>query len=168
MQILGQNFKAIGIETKINLMTQTQWFDQAYKGTLPGTWGQLHWVNTYDTPYDYFFGILSQESYVPLGTNVSLTNSTNYERYMNPQASALLKQFRQTSDSAQQTKLMHQVEALWLKDLPMIPVVYSADWSTYSTKNFTGWPTNTNRYTSSSVNDTWARLKVWTSLKPVQ
>jgi peptide/nickel transport system substrate-binding protein len=167
MQILAQNFKAIGIDTKINLMTQPQWFDQAYKGTLPGPWGQLHWVNTTDTPYDYFFGIVSQESYTPIGVNVSLTNSTNYERYFSPQASALLKQFRQTSDHAQQLKLMHQVEALWLQDLPMIPVVYSADWSTYSTLHFTGWPTNANRYTSSSVNDTWARLKVWTSLKPV-
>jgi peptide/nickel transport system substrate-binding protein len=166
MQIIAKNMKAIGIEAKVNLMTQPQWFDEVYKGTAPGGNAHLHWVTTTDTPYDYFFGFMSQESYAPIGTNASLTGQTNYERYVSPQATDLLKQYRQTSDTATQHKLMNQVEAIFLKDLPLIPVVYSADWSTYSTLHFTGWPTNTNRYTSSSVNDTWARLKVWSMLRP--
>ena len=167
MQILAQNFKAIGIETKINLMTQPQWFDQSGKGTLPGGDGQFHWVQTRNTPYDYFYGFMSQESFAPIGTDATLIGQDNYERYVSPQATALLKQFRETSDSAQQHKLMNQIEAIFLQDLPMIPVVYSADWSTYSTLHFTGWPTNADRYTSSSVNDTYMRLKVWTTIKPV-
>jgi peptide/nickel transport system substrate-binding protein len=167
-QILQQNFKAIGIDFKINLMTQPQWFDQTGKGTLPGGNGQFHWVNTTNTPYDYFEGFMSQESFTPVGTDATLTGTDNFERYMSPQASALLKQFRETSDTALQHKLMNQVEAIFLQDLPIIPVVYSADWSTYSTLHFTGWPTNANRYTSSSVNDVSMRLKVWTSLKPVK
>jgi peptide/nickel transport system substrate-binding protein len=167
MQIIQQEMKAIGIDASVNLMTQPVWFDQAYKGTAPGGNVQLHWVNTTATPYDYFYGIMSQESYAPIGVNASLNGGTNYERYVSPQATALFTQFSQTSDLALQHQLMNQVEAIWLKDLPMIPLVYSADWSTYSTLHFTGWPTNANRYTSSSVNDTWARLLVWSRLKPV-
>jgi len=171
MQIIAKNLTAIGIQTKINLMTQPDWFDQADKGTLPGNWAQLHWVTTTDTPYDYFQDIFSQESFVPIGTDVSLTGSTNYERFVDQDASAALTSFRETSDLATQQKLMYQVEKDWLNDLPMIPLVYSADWSTYSTLHFTGWPTgpltSDTRYTSSSINDTWARLKVWTTLKPV-
>jgi peptide/nickel transport system substrate-binding protein len=168
MQIIQKNLKAIGINASINMMTQTAWFDESQKGTLPGGNGQLHWVITTDTPYNYFEGFMSQESFAPIGTDATLSGNDNYERYVSPEASALLQQFRQTSDAALQHKLMNQVEAIFLKDLPIIPVVYSADWSTYSTLHFTGWPTNKDRYTSSSVNDTWARLKVWTSLKPVQ
>jgi peptide/nickel transport system substrate-binding protein len=167
MQIIAKELGAIGIDAKVNLMQQPQWFDAANKGTLPGGDAHLHWVNSGSTPYDYFFGVESQEAYAPTGTDASLTGQTNWERFVSPQATALLKQFRQTTDAALQQKLIHQIEAQWLNDLPMIPLVYGADWSTYSTKHFTGWPTKANRYTSSSVNDGWARLKVWTSLKPV-
>ena len=167
MQILQGDLKAIGVNASINLMTQPAWFDQTGKGTLPGGDGQYHWVNTTSTPYDYFEGFMSQESFTPVGTDATLTGTDNFERYESLQASALLKQFRETSDLALQHKLMNQVEAIFLQDLPIIPVVYSADWSTYSTLHFTGWPTPANPYTSSSINDTWARLKVWTSLKPV-
>lgn len=167
MQIMEQELKAIGIDAKVNLMTQPLWFDQIYKGTGPGGNAHMHWVTTNSTPYDYFFGIISQESYTPIGVDASLNGQTNYERYVSPQATALLKQFRQTTDTALQHKLIAQVEAIWLQDLPMIPLVYSADWSTYSTRHFTGWPTNANRYTSSSVNDTWTRIYLWSQLKPL-
>jgi peptide/nickel transport system substrate-binding protein len=168
MQILQGDLKAIGIDASINLMTQPAWFDGTGKGTLPGGDAQFHWVNTTNTPYDYLFGFMSQESFTPVGTDATLNGQDNFERYVSTDATALLKQFRETSDAAKQHKLMNQVEAIFLKDLPIIPVVYSADWSTYSTLHFTGWPTNDNRYTSSSVNDVSMRLKVWTSLKPVQ
>ena len=167
MQIMEQELKAIGIDAKVNLMTQPLWFDQIYKGTGPGGNVHMHWVTTNTTPYDYFFGIVSQESFTPIGVDASLNGQTNYERYVSPQATALLKQFRQTTDTALQHKLINQVEAIWLQDLPMIPLVYSADWSTYSTRHFTGWPTNANRYTSSSVNDTWTRIYLWSQLKPL-
>jgi peptide/nickel transport system substrate-binding protein len=168
MQIIQKDLKAIGIDATVNLMTAPAWTSGANDGTLPGADGQLHWTNSGQTPYNYFEGFMSQESFTPIGTDATLGGQDNYERYVNSQASALLDQFRQTSDAATQHKLMDQVEAIFLQDLPMIPVVYSADWSTYSTLHFTGWPTSANRYTSSSVNDDWARLKVWTSLKPVQ
>ena len=167
MQIMEQELKAIGIDAKVNLMTQPLWFDQIDKGTGPGGNVHMHWVTTNSTPYDYFFGIVSQESFTPIGVDATLNGQGNYERYVSPQATALLKQFRQTTDTALQHKLIAQVEAIWLQDLPMIPLVYSADWSTYSTRHFTGWPTNANRYTSSSVNDTWTRIYLWSQLKPL-
>ena len=39
-----------------------------------------------------------------------------------------------------------QLEKLWLQDLPIIPVVIGARWSTYSTKYFHGFPTKPNFY----------------------
>lgn len=166
MQIIQRDLKAVGVNATINLMQQPQWFDQTGKGTLPGGNGQLHWTNAGVTPYEYFFGFMSQQSYAPIGTDATLSGQDNFERYYSPQATSLLTQFSQTTDSAQQHKLMYQVEAIFLKDFPMIPLIYSADWSTYSTLHFTGWPTHADRYTSSSVNDTWARLLVWSRLKP--
>ena len=89
------------------------------------------------------------------------------ERYFSPEATALLTQFRQTTDAAQQHKLINQVEANLLQDLPISRSSTRPTGSTYSTLHFTGWPTNANRYTSSSVNDTWLGSRCWTTLKPV-
>ena len=47
--------------------------------------------------------------------DATLTGQDNFERYVSPEATALLKQFRETSDAAQQHKLMNQVEAIFLK-----------------------------------------------------
>ena len=49
----------------------------------------------------------------------------------------------------------------------MIPVVYSADWSTYSTLHFTGGRPTPTAIPPSSVNDTWAQAKGMDHLKPV-
>jgi peptide/nickel transport system substrate-binding protein len=167
MQIIQRDLKAVGIQARINLMQQPQWFDETGKGTLGGGNGQLHWTNAGVTPYEYFYGFMSQGSYAPTGTDATLSGWSNYERYFSPQATAALQQFSQTTDTAKQHQLMDQVESIFLQDFPMIPLIYSADWSTYSTLHFTGWPTNADRYTSSSVNDEWARLLVWSRLKPV-
>jgi peptide/nickel transport system substrate-binding protein len=167
MQIIQRNLKAIGIQARVNLMQQPQWYSETATGTLGGGNGQLHWTNSDSTPYSYFYGLMSQQSYAPIGTDATTGGQDNYERYVSADATAALATFRGTTDAATQKAAMYKVEKDFLTDLPMIPLVYAADWSTYSTLHFTGWPSATNRYTSSSLNDVWARLEVWSQLKPV-
>jgi peptide/nickel transport system substrate-binding protein len=167
MQLIQRDLKNIGIQAKINLMQQPQWFSQTATGTLGGGNGQLHWTNAGTTPYEFYYGFMSQESFTPIGTDATLTGQGNYERYFSAAATSALIDFRSTSDLAAQKAAMYKVEAIMLQDLPMIPLTNSADWSIYSTRHFTGFPNNANRYTSSSVNDGWgARLIVWQTIKP--
>jgi peptide/nickel transport system substrate-binding protein len=168
MQIIQRGFQQLGIPTTINLMTQPDWYSESGKGSLPGGDVQLHWLNSGATPYTPFYGYMSQESYTPFGVDVNTTGQTNWERYFSPQGTNLQAQFRQTSDSAVQHKLIDQLQAIQLQDMPYIPTTYSADWYTYSTKNFTGFPTPDNFYTSGSPNDHWSNVLVISRLKPVQ
>jgi hypothetical protein len=46
-------------------------------------------------------------------------------------------------------------------------VVYAADWYTYSTRHFTGFPTRANFYADGSANDVYSAVVVLTHLKPV-
>ena len=167
MQIIQGEFKKLGIDTTINLQTQPVWYEQSGKGTLPGGGVQFHWLNSGATPYTPYEDYLSQESYTPFGVDVNTTGMTNWERYYSPEATTALRQFRQTTDGALQHKLINQVQAIQLQDMPFIPTTYGADWYTYSTLHFTGFPTQSNFYTSGSPNDHWSNPLVVASLKPV-
>jgi peptide/nickel transport system substrate-binding protein len=167
IQIIQSEMKALGIDVTINLPTASSWTEMTAKDTLPGGGGQLHWTTTLADPYEYYRDFMSQESYYPVGTDATLNGTNNYARYASPQVSALLKQFRQTSDLATQQAAIHKIEAIQLQDMPMIPLVYSASWYTYSTLHFTGWPTLDNMFTAGSPNIQGTTWKVLTSLKPV-
>ena len=81
--------------------------------------------------------------------------------------SALLAQFRQTTDVTTQKAIAAKLEKIQLDNLPLIPLVYSADWYTYSTKNFVGWPTPNNYYAIGGPGYTYPDfLKVMVSIKP--
>ena len=42
--------------------------------------------------------------------------------------------------------VVNKLQAVMLKDVPVIPVTESVDWYQYSTANFTGWVTESNPY----------------------
>ncbi len=164
MQIIQQDLKAIGINATVKLMDQNSWTDKADKGELSA---HLHWTNGGITPYYYFYGYMSKQSYVPTGQDASLNGQTNWERWWSPEATTLLAQFRSTSDSAQQHAIINKLEKIQLDQYPFIPVMYSAIWYTYSTKHFTGWPDQKNYYTIGSINNYPDYLEAWARLKPV-
>ncbi len=81
---------------------------------------------------------------IPSGTDASPTG--NWEHYSNAKATTLLNQWKVTLSEKKQHPIATQLEKLWLQDLPIIPVMIGARWSTYSTKYFHGFPTKPNFY----------------------
>jgi peptide/nickel transport system substrate-binding protein len=59
--------------------------------------------------------------------------------YSNPELDKLLDSFYQTSDEAEQRKIMDQVQMIIGRDLPYVAVFNNPLWYEYSTKRFTGW-----------------------------
>jgi peptide/nickel transport system substrate-binding protein len=165
LQIVQRDLRPLGIAATIQLMSDANWFDQAAKGELLAF---LDWVNAGSTPYEMYDGFMSRESYVPIGADASLHGGTNWARYYDTEATDLLAQFRRTTDAAKQHAAMHRIEAIYLRDLPWIPVVYNADWYTYSTRHFTGFPTPSDLYVDGSPNNAYELVVVLTRLKPVQ
>ncbi len=93
----------------------------------------------------------------------------NWERWVSPEATTLLAQFRATTDVATQKAIVAKLEKIQLDNMPYIPLMYSADWYTYNTKRFTGWPTPDNYYAIGGPGYTYPDfLKVMVSIKPVQ
>ena len=71
---------------------------------------------------------------------------SNFERYSNPQTDALINSYANTTSPAQQKAIVNKLQAVMLKEVPVIPVTESVDWYQYSTLNFTGWVTQANPY----------------------
>jgi peptide/nickel transport system substrate-binding protein len=165
MQIIERDLRKLGIDTSVKLMTAPAWFAQASRGELSA---ELFWVHGGSTPYNMYDGFMSKESYTPTGTDASLNGGTNWARYYDPGATRLLARFRQTTDSDRQHAAIDRIEAIFLRDLPWIPVMYGADWYTYSTRHFTGFPTREHFYADGSPNNGLQRVVVLTHLKPAR
>ncbi len=94
------------------------------------------------TPYYELRQWLYSGNTAPIGQAAG----SNFERYSNPQTDALINSYANTTSAAQQKAIVNKLQAVMLKEVPVIPVTESVDWYQYSTLNFTGWVTQANPY----------------------
>jgi len=165
IKLLAKDFQQIGINATIKTIDQATWLTQSQSGQLDA---HLHWTGFSTTPYYTFYSYMSQQSFTPIGTDASLNGENNWERYTSAAATNLFAQFRTTQDVQKQKAIMDQVQSIQLQDFPYIPIMHSADWYTYSTLHFTGWPTESNFYVRGSANDYPDRTMVIASIRPAK
>lgn len=150
--LIAQDLKKIGIQINVQEPQMADWssalqnhkFDLALASNLFGG----------NTPYQGF-----RNSLYP-------GMQTNYEQYDNQVVKNALDQFQSTADVNTEKQAMYTAEAQFEKDLPLIPLVYAAEWSQNSTKNYTGWPSASNSYVDPSPATSFADGIVLMSLKP--
>lgn len=138
-QIITQNMTELGIQVNLTTPEENTWTDSVTKGEFQ--WA-LGWGSDGPTPYNYYRGQMSQLTAYPIGESYS----ENWNRYVNPEADALLEQFAQTSDIDQQKQIIHQVEMLFVEAAPVLPLFPGPDWYEYNTTRFTGFPTQEDPY----------------------
>ena len=141
-QIITKNFRDIGIDSQVRLEPSWgDWFPNAFSTKSP----TLLWqIASRGSPFGFFYSNLSQNAFIPSGTDASPTG--NWEHYANAKATTLLNKWKVTLDEKKQHPIATQLEKLWLQDMPIIPVMIGARWSTYSTKYFHCFPTQQNFY----------------------
>ena len=77
-----------------------------------------------------------------------------------------LAQFAGTNDPAVQQTALNTLQQVVATQAPVIPLLYGAAWYEYSTKHYTGWPTQTNQYNNPVPNSPFILYTVL-HLKPV-
>jgi peptide/nickel transport system substrate-binding protein len=141
-QIITKNLSAIGIDSGVKLEASWgDWFPNAFSTKNP----TLLWqIGSRGSPYGYFYSNLSQNAFIPSGTDASPTG--NWEHFAHAGATQLLSQWKGTLDVKKQHAAATKLEKIWLQQLPIVPVMIGARWSTYSTKYFHCFPTAGNFY----------------------
>jgi peptide/nickel transport system substrate-binding protein len=77
---------------------------------------------------------MHKNAFVPAGQDASPTG--NWPHFSNAKATTLLNQWKVTLDPKKQQTLATQLQKIFLKELPIVPLFIGPRWSTYSTKYF--------------------------------
>jgi peptide/nickel transport system substrate-binding protein len=163
IQIIVRNLQAIGMDASMKL--EPDW-GAWQPGAMSTKFVTLLWTygSQDPTPWAYFYSILDPSQNVGSGNDASATG--NWMHYSSAAAGSLLKQFKGTLDVTKQKQLASKLEALFLNDLPFVPIFSGPRWSTYSTKYFTGFPTWKNQYVD-PIWTTWTQEEqILLSLRP--
>jgi len=155
--IIKQNLQAAGIDGEVNAISDDNYFTARSTGSFDAMIGGMFGG---PTPYYLYNTHLNSK-------NDATKGGWNWGHYNNPQFDSLLKQYAETSDSSTQQSLINQMEALYVQQMPVIPLLNAADWYEYSTRHFTGWPTQDNAYARGPDYDAPDNEIVVTHLQPV-
>jgi len=76
----------------------------------------------------------------------------NFVAWNNHATDTLLNQYASTTDPTAQKQAIQGIEKIFVENQPFIPLWTGADYDEYTTRNFTGWPDQSNPYASGSPN----------------
>jgi oligopeptide transport system substrate-binding protein len=80
------------------------------------------WIGDYSDPQNFLFMVESDN------------DGFNYARYNNPEYDALMDEAAKTVDLEKRAEVLQQAEALFMRDLPFIPLMYYGSMNLVSDK----------------------------------
>ncbi|HEU5383455.1 MAG TPA: ABC transporter substrate-binding protein [Ktedonobacteraceae bacterium] len=155
--IMKQNLQAVGIDGEVNAISDDNYFSARSTGSFDAMIGGLF---AGPTPYYLYNTHLNS-------INDASRGGFNWGHYHSAAMDALLQQYASTSDTTQQTTLVNQMQDLFAKEMPIIPLLNAANWYEYSTRHFTGWPSQENPYALGPDYDAPGNEIIVTHLQPV-
>lgn len=146
-QFIVNDLKAAGINASVNSTGFTPYFNAISTGNYSAS---LCWTNAGYTPYYGYQAMLDSANSAKPGQPVS---GTNFERWdastsngYAAQTDKFIAQYQKTLDPNAQKQAMQGIEDIMVNQLPVIPLTVNVNWDEYSTRNFVGWPSESNAY----------------------
>ena len=133
VQVIQNDLKSVGIKLTPENLSSTTYDNDVYNGKY-----QLAYDGNESggpAPYYELRQLLYSKNSAPIGKPAA----SNWERYSNPKTDALIEQYGATTDAATQHKIVKQLEAVMVNEIPVIPVTEAVDWYQYNTKDLAGW-----------------------------
>jgi peptide/nickel transport system substrate-binding protein len=140
LEIVKDNLAQIGIAATVEKANQDAWFKNVEEGNFEGA---FRWTNGGSTPYDIYQTVMDGTLLKPIG---QASPGGNFGRFNSPEATAALKAYQTASDDAARTTALNTLQKVFVEQVPMIPVGADNVGMSYSTKNWVGWPDDTNPY----------------------
>ena len=113
-QLVQEQLKAVGITVRLDPIAQSDWYPRLSQGLI--NFSPIRWTQRPDP--DGLFPLL-----------FGSTGAQNSTKYHNPEVDKLLEQARGSTDLAVRKKLYGQVEAIVTRDLPYVPLFFSAEYA---------------------------------------
>jgi peptide/nickel transport system substrate-binding protein len=157
--ILSQNLDEVGVKAKVKSPDWSAVVASYEDGSFDSG---IVWSNNAPTPYQFYSGVMSMTTVVPVGEQAT----QNYHRFGLPEADDLLTEFTESADPEEQAEVVDELQALFSKNAPVIPLFPGPRWGAYNTTRFTGFPDEGDPYATLSTRAPTTVL-VLTTLEPV-
>lgn len=147
-QLISSELKAEGIDATVDGVQASAWYTNSADGNFTSI---IHWGNGGTDPYTQFDNWLDYKNSAPMGK----VANADFGRYHNASVQAELTKLAATdpANTAAVKAASLPLEKVIATTLPVIPLLYGADWDEYSTANFTGFVTAANPYMDPSPSD---------------
>jgi peptide/nickel transport system substrate-binding protein len=154
---VSTQLSAMGIKVNLDLPQVAAYTSAIQSGKFDAAIGGYGGTGT---PYNDFNNALNSSFAAPVGT----PSANNFERFKDPTVDSALSTLAAATDEAAQQQATQQLEQVMFTKVPVVLMYYGGSWGLFSTKNFTGWPSEQDPYTlPTSYNN--AVLVVVTHLK---
>ncbi|MGQ7747553.1 ABC transporter substrate-binding protein [Streptomyces sp. WC2508] len=158
--IIKQNLAGIGVTAKVKSPDWAAVVSDYETGDYDTG---IVWSDNGATPFQFYRTTMGTDSVEPAGTKAV----SNYHRFGDKRADALLDRFAAATDEAGQRDAIDGLQKLFADEAPVVPLFPGPEWGAYTDTRFTGWPTEDNPYaTLTNRGDT--TVLVLTGLKPVK
>ncbi len=157
-KLIADQAKAVGIEIKNVTVGEDNYYTLRTDGKYDY---QLQFCGMVGGPTPYYL----YNQY--LNSNQIGQGKFNFVAWNDAATDKYLNQYASTSDVAVQKQAIQGIEKVFVDNQPFIPLWTGADYDEYSTKNFTGWPDQSNPYSSGSPNTGPDYEQVILHLRPV-
>ena len=148
VQLLTAQLNKLGFDAKADgIGNATNWFTDQATGNFDS---MIRWSNNGPTPYYYYYNWMDNSTSAPLGK----TAANNFGRFNDPQAQSALTQYVSSTDQSTKQSALNTLQGIMATQMPVIPLLYGASWAEFSTRNYTGWPSQANPYTDPGPNPT--------------
>lgn len=148
VQLLTAQLNKQGFDVKAQgIGNPTNWFTDQATGNFDA---MIRWSNNGPTPYYYFYNWMDNATSAPVGK----TAANNFGRFSNPQAQSALTQYVSSTSQATQKEALNTLQGIMSSQVPVIPLLYGASWAEFSTRAYTGWPSQANPYADPGPNPT--------------
>lgn len=160
-QVIARNLSAIGIDASVRTLDFSAWFQRVQEGNFALSLG---WSFEGPTPYLFYRWLMSSATVKPLGE----VATGNWHRYGSPAADSVLAAFERATDPAEQRRLGDDMQRVFVREAPAIPLYPNPSWAEYNTTRFTGFPSAEDPYADPSPNkiDRGECLLVLTRIEP--
>jgi peptide/nickel transport system substrate-binding protein len=122
----------------------------------------IHWGAQGLTPYFTYNNWMNYTLSAPPGK----TAGADYGRFNDPAAQTALSAYQSATTPAALKAAINTLASIESTQVPVAPLLQGASWAEFSTRNYTGWPSQANPYTDPGPNIP-EMLAVIQHLKPV-
>ena len=139
LQLIADAAKSIGMTATVQTPNVNTWTTNLATGSFDAA---EHWTNFGVTPWEPYADMFDPAYYVPIGQNASW----NYGRYQNADAAAAFKAYTDATDDAGRATALATLEQIFVEDVPAIAIDARPAGGEFSTKYYTGWPSDKDAY----------------------